>query len=29
MYVTPVREMFTPDARRVVVFERLEGFTWH
>ncbi len=28
-YVTEARETFTPEARRVVAFEKLAGFTWH
>ncbi len=28
-YVTAARETFTTDARRVVAFDKLEGFTWH
>lgn len=28
-YVTEARETFTSDARRVLAFEKLAGFTWH
>lgn len=28
-YTTDTRETFTSDARRVLVFDRLAGFTWH